>query len=85
MLLARFTRLTPREREVLDQMVAGETAYQTARDSGVSVKTVYSHRGHIMEKLGVGSIADLARLAMKFRASPDGFRALFEGPLVSMP
>ncbi len=84
-LAARFAHLTPREREVLERLVAGETAYQTARDLGVSAKTVYIHRSHIMEKLGVGSIADMTRLAMTLQPGPDGFRALSESFLSTAP
>ncbi len=84
-LTARFAHLTPREREVLERLAAGETAYQTARDLGVSVKTIYIHRSHIMEKLGVRSVAELTRLALTLRAGLDGFRALSESFLSTAP
>ncbi|HMR33656.1 MAG TPA: response regulator [Geminicoccaceae bacterium] len=64
----RFARLTPREREVLDMVVEGRLNKQIAGDLGVAEKTVKVHRGRVMEKLGVRSIADLVRLVVGRRA-----------------
>jgi len=57
--------LTPREREVLSHVVAGRLNKQIAADLGTVEKTVKVHRGRMMEKLGVRTVADLVRLAEK--------------------
>jgi FixJ family two-component response regulator len=59
---ARLERLTPRERQVCDLVVAGLLNKQIAADLELSEKTVKIHRGHMMHKLGVGSVAELTRL-----------------------
>ncbi len=55
--------LTPREREVFERVVAGRLNKQIAYELGVSEKTVKVHRGRVMEKMEVPSLAELARLA----------------------
>jgi len=62
---ARIATLTPREREVLTQVVAGRLNKQIAGDLGTVEKTIKVHRGRMMEKLGVRTVADLVRLAQK--------------------
>ncbi len=57
--------LTPREVEVLSQVVAGRLNRQIGVELGISEKTVKVHRGRVMEKLGVWSVADLVRFAEK--------------------
>jgi FixJ family two-component response regulator len=64
-LLARYERLTPREREVLPFVVAGFANKQTASELGTSEITIGVHRGQIMRKLGARSLAELVRLADK--------------------
>jgi FixJ family two-component response regulator len=59
---ARLGRLTPRERQVCDLVVAGLLNKQIAAELELSEKTVKIHRGHMMHKLGVGSVAELTRL-----------------------
>ena len=61
----RLATLTQREREVLDRVVAGRINREIAEELDISVKTVEAHRSKLMEKLGVGSVAELvqARLA----------------------
>jgi FixJ family two-component response regulator len=61
----KIAALTPREREVLTHVVAGRLNKQIAGDLGTVEKTVKFHRGHLMEKLGVRTVADLVRLAEK--------------------
>jgi FixJ family two-component response regulator len=56
-------RLTPREREVMDEVVKGHLNKQIAADLGTVEQTVKVHRGRVMKKLGVDSLADLVRLA----------------------
>jgi FixJ family two-component response regulator len=60
---ARFAILTPREREVMTHVIAGRLNKQIAGDLGTVEKTIKVHRGRVMEKLGVRSVADLVRLA----------------------
>ncbi|MHC4445291.1 MAG: response regulator transcription factor [Planctomycetota bacterium] len=62
---ARIARLSPREREIMDQFVAGRSSKQIALDCGLSVKTVSIHRAHIMIKMGVESMTDLVRLVLE--------------------
>jgi FixJ family two-component response regulator len=59
---SRLERLTPRERQVCDLVVAGLLNKQIAAELDLSEKTVKIHRGHMMHKLGVGSVAELTRL-----------------------
>lgn len=61
----RLAHLTPREREVLLHVLAGEMNKQIAAALGASEKTVKTHRGRVMHKMGVQSVADLVRLCEK--------------------
>ncbi len=58
---ALLRRLTPREREVLDMIVAGASNKDVAGRLGISEKTVEAHRAHIMEKMEARTFADLLR------------------------
>jgi FixJ family two-component response regulator len=58
----RLSTLTPREHEVLLHVIAGELNKQIAATLGVSLKTVKVHRGRVMHKMRVQSVADLVRL-----------------------
>jgi len=66
----RLEPLTPREYEVLRYVITGMLNKQIAYALGISEKTVKVHRGRIMEKLGIGSVADLVRLAEKAGIKP---------------
>jgi FixJ family two-component response regulator len=66
---AKIAILTPREREVMTHVIAGKLNKQIAGDLGTVEKTIKVHRGRMMEKLGVRSVADLVRLAEKARIS----------------
>jgi DNA-binding NarL/FixJ family response regulator len=57
--------LTLREREILSQIVGGKTNAQIAAALSLSIKTIEWHRGNLMSKLGVHSVADLVRKAMQ--------------------
>ena len=57
--------LTPRELEILNHIVAGETNLQIAAALSISVKTVEWHRSNLMSKLNVHSVADLVRYALE--------------------
>ena len=59
----RLDTLTPREREVLEHVVSGQLNKQIAGDLGTVEKTIKVHRARVMEKMGVQSLAELARLA----------------------
>jgi FixJ family two-component response regulator len=69
---ARFAVLTPREREVMIHVIAGRLNKQIAGDLGTVEKTIKVHRGRVMEKLGLRSVADLVRLAEKAGISRSG-------------
>lgn len=57
--------LTPREREILQLLAEGTTTKKIASKLNVSVKTVETHRHQIMQKLSVGSIAELTKYAIR--------------------
>jgi RNA polymerase sigma factor (sigma-70 family) len=59
----RLDTLTPREREVLQHVVAGKMNKQIASDLGIAEATVKMHRARVMAKMKVQSVADLVRLA----------------------
>jgi FixJ family two-component response regulator len=61
----RLATLTPREHEVLCHVVSGKLNKQIAADLGIVEKTVKVHRARMMEKVGVGSLAELVRLAQR--------------------
>lgn len=58
----RVAGLTPREAQVMDLVVAGKLNKQIAADLGTVEKTVKVHRGRMMTKMGVRTVADLVRL-----------------------
>lgn len=62
-LKTRLDNLTPREREVMTLVAAGLMNKQIAGQLGVTEGTVKFHRGRVMEKLGVRSVADLVKMA----------------------
>ena len=61
--------LTPREREVLLQVVTGKLNKQIAGDLGIAEKTIKVHRGRVMQKMQAGSVADLVRMVEKLGLS----------------
>ena len=63
----RMALLSPREREILDVVVAGKSNKVIADELGISHKTVESHRTNIMRKMDAQSIADLVRMAMTMK------------------
>ena len=61
---ALLSKLTSREAQVLERIVAGRLNKQIADDLGISIKTVEAHRANIMEKLGANTGADLIKIAL---------------------
>ena len=64
--------LTPREAEVMAQVVAGPHNREIARKLGISPRTVEVHKARLLAKLRVSSIADLVRLSMEVRKAGRG-------------
>jgi FixJ family two-component response regulator len=62
---ALLARLTAREQQVLERIVAGRLNKQIAADLGISIKTVEAHRANIMDKLEANTVADLMRVALR--------------------
>jgi FixJ family two-component response regulator len=61
----RLASLTPREREVLDLMVTGRSSKTMARELGGSFRTIEIHRGRVMSKMAVASLAALVRMTLE--------------------
>ena len=61
---ALLAKLTGRESQVLERIVAGRLNKQIADDLGISIKTVEAHRANIMEKMGANPVADLLKVAL---------------------
>jgi FixJ family two-component response regulator len=59
----RLATLTPREREVMEHVIAGQLNKQTAADLGTVEKTIKVHRARVMHKMKVHSVAELVHLA----------------------
>jgi two-component system response regulator FixJ len=70
-LSARFARLTPRETDVMRQMVIGHPNKIIAFNLGLSPRTVEIHRGRVMQKSGAENLSHLVRLAIKAGHDPD--------------
>ena len=61
---ALLSKLTPREQQVLERIVAGRLNKQIADDLGISIKTVEAHRANIMDKMNANTVADLMRTVL---------------------
>ena len=86
----RLATLTPREREVLEHVITGELNKQIGSALGAKEKTIKVHRGRVMEKMGVKSLAELVRLTERtgFTAatkSSSGDQTIAELPTLSQP
>ncbi|MGM8061528.1 response regulator transcription factor [Vogesella indigofera] len=69
---ARLQTLTTREREVLERVIEGKMNKVIADDLCISIKTVEAHRGKMMDKMGVRSIADLVQTVVAYRQQKGG-------------
>jgi FixJ family two-component response regulator len=66
----KLNALTPREFEVMQRVIAGMLNKQIADELGAAEKTIKIHRGRVMEKMGVTSVAHLVRVAQTAGVSP---------------
>jgi FixJ family two-component response regulator len=66
-LRALLSSLTPREAEVLQEIVSGRLNKQIAHRLGAAEKTIKVHRGRVMQKMGVRSVAELVTLMSRLR------------------
>jgi len=66
------TRLSDREYQIFQSIVAGESVSDIAQKLNLSVKTVSTHKTHIQEKTGCDSVADLVRYAIRHQLLPGG-------------
>ncbi len=66
----RIAALTPRQREIMDRILAGQANKNIAAHLGISQRTVETHRATIMRRAGVRSLPELARLALAAAAPP---------------
>ncbi|MGE5201285.1 MAG: response regulator FixJ [Acidobacteriota bacterium] len=66
----RLALLTPREREVLDALVAGKANKIIAYELSISPRTVEIHRARVMEKMQARTLADLVRMTLTSQMRP---------------
>ena len=71
---ARLESLTPREKQILERVIAGRQSKMIAFDLGISVRTVENHRARITAKMGAESVSHLVRLALAAGVAPDASR-----------
>jgi len=67
---ARLAKLTPRELEVFEWLIAGLINKEIAEEVGVTLRTIKEHRARVMQKIGAVSVVELVRLAMKAGVAP---------------
>ena len=68
---ARITSLSPRERQVMDGLIAGLSNKLIAREYDISPRTIEVYRANVMTKMQAGSLSELVRLAMRAGAIKD--------------
>jgi FixJ family two-component response regulator len=67
----RFGSLSPRERDIMLQVMQGRLSKQIAGDMGIAEATVKVHRSRAMRKMRVRSLPELGRMADKLKLGPD--------------
>ncbi len=65
-----LSRLTPREHEVMQLVATGMLNKQVGAELGMAEKTVKTHRAHVMQKLGITSVAELMVILQKGEVPP---------------
>lgn len=71
---ARLALLTPRERDVLQGLLAGLPNKSIAYDLAISPRTVEVHRARVMDRMGARSLSELVRLSLAAGLQPPGIR-----------
>jgi two-component system, LuxR family, response regulator FixJ len=71
---SRMALLTPREKDVLEHLVAGHSNKSIAYELAISPRTVEIHRGHLMEKTQARSLSNLIQMALVAGVSPPARR-----------
>jgi two-component system, LuxR family, response regulator FixJ len=71
-ILNRLKTLTPREYEVLKQVVSGRLNKEIASELGITIRTVKEHRGRVMEKMEADSLAELVTMIVTVRLHETG-------------
>ena len=79
-LRARFETLTPREREVMTEVLKGRLNKQIAGDIGVGEFTVKTHRAQVMRKMHASSLLDLARIVEQLKLTQETLQASYTNP-----
>jgi DNA-binding CsgD family transcriptional regulator len=65
-----MSRLTERERQILERMAKAHSSKAAARELGISPRTVEKHRHRVMKKLGAKSAADVVRIVAALATPP---------------
>ena len=71
-IVEHLERLTPREKDVLEHLVAGLSNKEVGLELGISPRTVEIHRARLMEKMAADSLAQLVRMAIEAGVEPAG-------------
>ncbi|ACL57102.1 response regulator FixJ [Methylobacterium nodulans] len=71
-IVRRIASLSQRERQVMDELVAGKANKVIGRDLGISPRTVEIHRANLMAKMQAGSLSELVRMALAAERHRDG-------------
>jgi FixJ family two-component response regulator len=71
-LQARFGRLSPREKQVLELVTQGAANKHIAQSLNISERTVEVHRAHVMKKLAASTLVELMRLAAEYQSLTGG-------------